>query len=72
MTSTPFIGLRKVLGDDWFEIGNRAAVGNGRGRYAGSGRPLAGEGFCFPPGLAARRAGSERPRMPVTRVDVRR
>ena len=23
---------------------------------------LAGEGFCFPPGLAARRAGSDRPR----------
>ena len=58
MTNTPFIGLRKALGDVWFKIGKKA-VGNGRGRYAGGGRPLVGEGFCFLPGLAARRAGSD-------------
>ncbi len=48
-------------GDVWFKIGKRA-VGYGRARYADGGRPLAGEGFCFPPGLAARCAGSARPR----------
>jgi hypothetical protein len=48
MTTTPFIGLRKALGDVWFEIGKKA-VGNGRGRYAGGGRPLVDEGFCFLP-----------------------
>ena len=41
---------------------NKEAVGYGRARYADGGRPLAGEGFCFPPGLAARCAGSARPR----------
>jgi hypothetical protein len=71
MTSTPFIGLRKVLGDVWFKIG-KGRWGDGRGRYAGGGRLLAGEGFCFPPGLAARRAGSDRPCMPLTHVNVRR
>ena len=48
MTNTPFVGLRKVLGDG--------------ARYVGGGRPLADEGFCFPPGLVVRRAGSGRPR----------
>ncbi len=41
---------------------SKGAVGDGRARYAGGGRSLAGEGFCFPPGLAARCAGSPRPR----------
>ena len=47
--------------DDRFKT-NKEAVGYGRARYADGGRPLAGEGFCFPPGLAARCAGSARPR----------
>ena len=48
-------------GDVRFKV-NKKAVGYGRARYAGGGRPLAGEGFCFPPGLAARCARSARPR----------
>ena len=48
-------------GDVRFKV-NKKAVGYGRARYAGGGRSLAGEGYCFPPGLAARCAGSARPR----------
>jgi hypothetical protein len=46
-------------GDVRFKI-NKKAVGYGRARYAGGRRSLAGEGYCFPPGLAARCAGSAR------------